>query len=323
MTTSPDSPRCLITGAGGFLGSYLAELMLEKGYAVHGAVHKDSRNLAHISDQMSLLPCDMLDKGQVKAAVLESRPQLIFHLAAQSLPFVSWKDPEHTLEANVLGTLHLLEAVRTSGIKPTILLAGSSAEYGFAAPNEVPIAETAPLHPASPYGVSKVAADLLGQLYARTYDLRVICLRPFFIIGPRKVDDVCSDFARGIVSIEAGRQAKLAVGNVEATRDFLDVADAIEACWLVAQSGKPGDVYNVCSGMGHSIREILDTLCSLATKPIPVELDPTRLRPSDEPIIVGDNRRLRRLGWSLHVPLAETLARILQYWRNVQIAGES
>lgn len=318
MLKSLHGPSSVITGAGGFFGSYLAELMLQQGYNVHGMFHGDTHNIEHLRNSMTFVRCDLLDSRQVDAAVKEAYPELIFHFAAQSLPGLSWHDPEATFNVNVLGTLHLLDAVRRANIRPTIVIAGSSAEYGFARLEEVPIGEDKQLEPASPYGVSKAAADLLGRAYARAYGLRVICVRPFFVIGPRKTGDACSDFARGIVAVERGRESWLRVGNLDAIRDFLDVRDAAQACLVVAQNGRPGEAYNLCSGVGLRIHVLLDTLRALAAVPINVRQDEGLLRPVDEPAIVGDNHRLRSLGWAPSTPIEKSLADTLDHWRQTE-----
>ena len=316
LRSSHRRERVLITGIGGFLGFHLAELLAGRGLSVYGTVHRNTNGLERLRDAATLLPCDIRDGSQVEAAVLRARPTLVFHLAAQSLPTRSWKEPEPTFEVNVFGTLRLLEAIREAGLDPTIVVACSSAEYGFSAADEIPIGETKELRPASPYGISKVAADLLARLYWRTYGMKVIRVRPFFVIGPRKVGDVCSDFARGIAAVERGEQASLKVGDLDPVRDFLDVGDAAKALSLLADRGTPGEVYNLCSGEGHAVQEILDILLSLARVPIPVERDPDRLRPVDEPAVVGDNTRLRALGWTPERALPATLAGILDYWRR-------
>jgi len=306
----------LITGAGGFLGSHLAELLVSRGLSVFGTVRRTDRDLERVDGTITLLPCDIRDRALVEAAVLKARPTLVFHLAAQSLPMLSWKDPESTFGVNVLGTQHLLEAVRKASPDSTVIVVCSSAEYGLGAPEEIPIQETKELRPASPYGVSKVATDLLALLYWRTYGMKVVRVRPFPVIGSRKVGDVCSDFAQGIVAVERGAQPSLKVGNLAAVRDFLDVSDAVQALWLLAQKGTPGEVYNLCSGVGHPVQEVLDILLSLARVPVPVEADPDRLRPADEPELIGDNSKLQALGWRAERALPSALTDILAYWRR-------
>jgi GDP-4-dehydro-6-deoxy-D-mannose reductase len=307
---------CLITGIGGFLGSHLADSALAKGWTVFGLLRRDSHNIAEIGRKVTLFRSDILDRTQVENTVQKVRPEVIFHLAAQSSPSTSWTEPESTLRVNVLGTLNLLEFVRAAGLRPIIVVAGSSAEYGFSQPDEIPIREDKPLRPASLYGVSKMASSALALLYHRAFDMKVLVVRPFFVIGPRKVGDVCSNFARGIVAVESGRQMSLKVGNLEAVRDFLDVEDAVQALWLLAEEGASGEAYNMCSGVGHKIATVLEAFLRMGSRPIRVEHDPALLRPVDEPIVVGDNSRLRDLGWIPRVSLNDSLRRILDYWRS-------
>ncbi len=306
----------MITGIGGFLGSHLTDFLLSQGCEVTGVLHHDCRNIAHIRDALKLFRCDIANRAQMESAVRLARPEVIFHLAAQSLPSLSWREPEATFQANVLGSLNLLDAARTSGLDPVIVVVGSSAEYGPSEPGEIPINEDTPLRPASPYGVSKVSTSLLALMYRRAFGMRVILARPFFVIGSRKVGDVCSDFAHGVVAVERGDQPSLKVGNLEAVRDFLDVEDAVRALWLLTQKGTPGQVYNVCSGVGYKVRTVLELLLKMGSRPIPVEHDSLRERPVIEPVVVGDNSRLRALGWAPRVPLNDSLARILDYWRS-------
>lgn len=307
---------CLITGIGGFLGSHLTDFLLTQGWEVAGVLRRDSLNITHIRNRPALFRCDILDRTQIESVVREARPEAIFHLAARSLPLPSWGEPEATFRVNVVGTLNLLDAVRKAGVNPVIVTAGSSSEYA-PTPDETPINEDHALQPDSPYGVSKAAASLLALLYHRAFGMRVIVVRPFFVIGPRKIGDMCSDFARQIVAVERGEQPSLKVGKLDTVRDFLDVEDAVRAFWLVAQRGEPGSIYNICSGAGHRINSVLEMLVTMASRPIPVERDPGRLRPVDKPFVVGDNSRLRSFGWAPQVALEQSLARILDYWRRV------
>jgi len=309
--------RCLITGMGGFLGSHLAEFLLAQDVAVYGTVHRDTKNIEHLKPRLTVLTCDILDKQRMKAIVAEVEPDVVVHLAAQTLPVLSWRDAETTFQVNVLGTLHLLDAVREAGGDPVVEVACSSAEYGFASEDGIPIEETGELQPASPYGVSKVAVDLLSRLYWQAYGMKVVRVRPFFAIGPRKVGDVCSDFARGVVAVERGRSDRLSVGKLEAVRDFLDVRDAVRAFWLLAENGSPGEVYNVCSGVGHRVREVLELLIALSGNEIRYEVVPEKARHSDVPVCIGDNLKLKTLGWSSQIPLEKTLADMLDYWRSL------
>ena len=306
--------RVLITGCEGFIGSYLAELLTGKGLNVYGMVYQDTKYLDHLSDKIRLHSCSIADKDSVNAVLCEVKPDYIFHLAAQSLLTDSWREPEQTFVINALGTLHLLEAVR-AGLDPVIEIACSSDEYASQNTGDSPITESALFGPSSPYGVSKLAADMLGYIYWQNYGMKIMRIRPFSIIGPRKTSDACSDFARGIAEIEAGKKAKLGVGNLEAVRDFVDVRDTVQAMWLLAEKGSPGQAYNICSGKGLRVKEILDMLISMSSRQIEIEQEPDRMRPSDKPSLVGDYSRLKDLGWKPLIPLEKTLADILDYWR--------
>lgn len=297
------------------MGSSLAEFLIEQGLSVRGTVRDGSHELGDIKDKLGLYACDILDRGRLEEVVRESAPDMVFHLAAQSVPVVSWREPEATFEVNVFGSLNLLEAVRKASPSATVVVAGSCVEYGYISPEEAPIREDRTLSPASPYAVSKVAAGMLAKLYADTHGLKVVRTRPFIVIGPGKVADVMSDFSKGIVSVERGRQTSLRVGNLDAVRDFLDVEDATRAFWTLAEKGVPGEVYNLCSGTGYSIRQVLDRLISMADSPVPVEQDPARMRPADEPVLIGDNSRLKALGWKPEIPLDRSLGNILDAWR--------
>lgn len=308
--------KCLITGCEGFIGSHLADFLLEKGMRVYGAVYQDTGNIDHLKDRITILECDILDKESVESTVAEARPDFVFHLAAQSLPRQSWLDPEETFKINVLGTLNLLESIRKAAIDPVIEVACSSAEYAPSNEAELPIKETNRLQPSNPYGVSKLAEDMLARLYWQTYGMKIIRIRPFFVIGPRKTSDVCSDFASGIAEIEAGKRDTLSVGNLETVRDFMDVRDAARAMWLLIEKGTPGEVYNICTGKSYKIKEILERLISLSPQPIEVRPDPHLMRPSDEPIVVGDNSKLCALGWKPQISLERTLSDMLDYWRR-------
>jgi GDP-4-dehydro-6-deoxy-D-mannose reductase len=305
--------RCLITGCEGFIGSYLAEYLVEQGLDVYGLVFQDTGNLASVVSRLHIIKGNVADKDNMQSLIEEVRPDFIFHLAAQSLIPASWEDPEKTFIINILGTLYLIESIKKLGLNTVIEITGSSDEYGKMSTS---IKESAALAPSSPYGVSKMAQDMLGNIYFQAFGLKIVRIRPFAIIGPRKVSDACSDFARGIAEIEAGRKDSLSIGNLESVRDFIDVRDAVRAMWMIAEKGEPGQVYNICSGKGHSIKEVLDSLISLSSRKIKVIADPGRMRPSDKPLLVGDNSKLSELGWQPQIPLERTLADILDYWRG-------
>lgn len=306
--------KCLVTGASGFIGSHLTEFLLRQGLSVYGLDKKMGKFLTDLPGDFHFISCNLVDRERVMEAVAGVRPDYVFHLAAQSLPKVSWEDPETTFRINVFGTLYLLDAIRAAGIDPRIVIFCSSGEYAISK-NGKPISEDFPLEPYNPYALSKITQDHLSFLYWKAHQMRIVRVRPFFIIGPRKTGDVSSDFARGVVAIERGLAKKLRVGNLDIVRDFLDVQDAVRAIYLIADQGISGETYNICAGTGHKVGEIIEELQHLSKAMIETESDPSLLRRLDEPIKIGDNSKLRDLGWSPSIPFQESLAMILDSWR--------
>lgn len=308
--------RCLITGCEGFVGSHLADLLVSRGIPVYGMVYGDTGNIEHLKDPIAVFQGDLKDRHRVEAIVDQVRPDVVFHLAAQSFVTVSWEDPEETLRTNVLGTFYLLEAIRKAALDPVILVVGSSSVYGPRNEEEMPLQEDGDFRPTSMYAVSKVAEDMLGHFYWRVYGMRVIRVRPFNMTGPRKTFDACSDFARGIVEIEKGLREVLEVGNLETVRDFTDGRDAVRALWLLAEKGIPGEVYNLCSGTARRMSDVLKMLMSQSTVKVHYRVVPEKMRPFDDPVYVGSNAKLRALGWAPQIPFEKTLADMLDYWRE-------
>lgn len=316
------SQKVLITGVTGFVGSHLADHILAEHpqTKITGVLRWRSRteNIRHLDKRVELLECDLRDASSVREMIERVCPDRIFHLAAQSFVPTSFSAPTESLTTNVIGQLNVFEAVRRVGLKPRIQIACSSEEYGLVLPEETPIKESNPLRPLSPYAVSKVAQDLLAYQYFESYGMDVVRTRGFNHTGPRRGPVfVCSDFAKQIIDIEAGRKEPvISVGNLEAARDFTDVRDMVRGYWLALEHCEPGSVYNICSGVGHRIRDVLDRLLALSDAKIEVRLDPTRLRPSDVPLLVGDSSPFReRTGWAPGIDFDTTLRDILDYWR--------
>ena len=315
--------KILVTGITGFAGSHLADYILDNhpDVQVYGLVRWRSRmeNIVHIQDRIHLVEGDLKDMSSLKKCLEEVKPDRIFHLAAQSFVPTSWKCPAETFAINALGQIHLFEAILSVGISPRIQIAGSSEEYGLVNSDEVPMKETNPLRPLSPYAVSKVAQDLLGWQYFKSYGLRVIRTRGFNHTGPRRGEVfICSNFAKQIVEIEKKkREPLISVGNLEAKRDFTDVRDMARAYWLSLEKGKEGDVYNVGTGKSYSIREILDMLLGMSKVEVKIAVDPDRLRPSDVPVLLSDSSKFRQLtGWEPRIPFNQSLEDLLEYWRE-------
>ncbi len=314
--------RILITGFTGFAGSHLADHILTFPDAeVYGIQRWRSRtdHVEHLEGLVPVIECDLRDQTSVTRLIAEIRPTKIFHLAAQSYVPVSWSAPEESLHTNLIGTLHLFEAVRGGGIDPMIMVAGSSEGYGLVHPGELPIKETNPLRPLSPYAVSKAAMDMLSYQYFQSYGMKIIRTRGFNHTGPRRGHVfVVSNFAKQIAEIEAGKRSPaIRVGNLEAKRDFTDVRDMVRAYWLSLQKCEPGEVYNICSGKNWTIQEVLDKLLAKSEVEIKIESDPARLRPSDVPVLLGDNTKFQNAtGWRPEIPFEQTLQDTLDYWRE-------
>ncbi len=315
--------RVLITGITGFAGSHLADYILENhpGTKVFGLVRWRSRmeNILHIRERLQLVEADLKDMVSLKKCLEEVKPDRIFHLAAQSFVPTSWKCPSETFAINAVGQIHLFEAVLSLGISPKIHIAGSSEEYGLVNSDEIPMKETNPLRPLSPYAVSKVAQDLLGWQYFKSYGLRVVRTRGFNHTGPRRGEVfICSNFAKQIVEIESKkRKPVLLVGNLEARRDFTDVRDIVRGYWLCSERGEDGDVYNIGTGKTYSMKEILEMLLAISNIDVKIEVDPQRLRPSDVPVLLSDSSKFKKLtGWEPKIPLRQSLQDLLEYWRE-------
>jgi GDP-4-dehydro-6-deoxy-D-mannose reductase len=314
--------RCLITGITGFAGSHLAEYLLERGdVEVFGIERWRSQkdNIHHIQESLVLIECDIRDATSVRKCIERVKPHWIFHLAAQSFVVTSWHAPAETLSTNIIGNLNILEAVREVGIDPLIQVAGSSEEYGLVYPNEIPVKETNPLRPLSPYAVSKVAQDLLSYQYHKSYGMRIIRTRAFNHTGPRRGGVfVCSDFTRQVVEVEKKKRPPVIhVGNLDARRDFTDVRDIVRGYVLALEKGRPGEVYNICSGKAYSIREVLEMILEISGVNVEVRQDPSRLRPSDVPELVGDNTKFcKETGWSPKIPFKKSLEDLLDFWRR-------
>lgn len=313
--------RALVTGINGFIGSYLPEYLMAKGIEVFGTVHdNDIGNISHIKDKINLIKCDVRDQYVVKKAMQKSDPDMVFHLGAQSRPDVSWTDPAETVETNVMGTVYLFESIRQLKLDPKILVAGSSAEYGLIREDEPPIKEDHPLLPVSPYGVSKVAQNLLAYQYFKNFNMKMVRVRIFGATGPKKVGDACSDFCKQIVKIEREMaEPVIRVGNLNTKRDLMDIKDTLDAFWVLMERGKIGDVYNVCSSEPIRIGDMLNKLLKISGIKVRIEVDKKKLRPTDEPIVVGDNTKIKRdCGWRPKIPLEKTLEDTLNYWREVE-----
>lgn len=306
--------KCYLIGIHGFIGRWLADYLSRSGHEVSGLARTPCADFASKHPGIRVDLGSVLDSEKTAAVIRDFRPDYVFHLAAQSSPPESWANPGLTFDVNVRGTLHVLEAVRGCGHSPVLELFLSSGEYASGNSHQ-PIREDHPLDPSSPYAVSKIAAGQLAVLYAKRYDLKIVRVRPFFLIGPGKKGDVSSHFCRQIAAVESGKSSVMKVGNLQAVRDFLDIRDGVEALWTAASRGQPGEVYNVASGVPCPIDRLLQIYLSHARMKISIETDPSLFRPMDEPFKVGDVSKLKALGWKPSRRLEESAREILEDWR--------
>jgi GDP-4-dehydro-6-deoxy-D-mannose reductase len=306
--------KVLITGRAGFVGGFLARHCGQAGSRVLGIdIHEPEGGAAGCEFER----CDVRDSSRLSELLSSFRPDCIFHLAAQSYPTVSLAHPLETFDTNVGGTIRLFECLRAAGMKPTVIVACSSAEYGPVADEDLPIKETHALRPLHPYGVSKVAQDLLAAQYFANYAIPAVRIRIFKTTGPGKLGDVCSDLAKRAIEIEMGlRPPVLAVGNLSNRRSIVDVRDLVQALWLSAERCEPGEVYNLGGDDVYSVSELVDAIREQTSRTFDVEQRPELMRCCDEPVTAGDNAKFRsRCAWTPQIPLARTLSDMLQWWR--------
>ncbi|PIR87256.1 MAG: GDP-mannose 4,6-dehydratase [Candidatus Harrisonbacteria bacterium CG10_big_fil_rev_8_21_14_0_10_49_15] len=322
-----NSKTVLITGITGFVGSHLADYILRVAPDVKivGLVRWRSpkENIKGILDKVTLEYGDLLDLASLESVIEKYKPEIIFHLAAQSYVDFSFVAPIVTLNTNIIGTTNLLEAVKklklSSGYDPVVHICSSSEVYGQVEESEVPITEENPLRPASPYAVSKVGEDMLGLQYWLSWKIKTIRTRMFTHTGPRRGEVFAlSNFAKQIAAIEAGKQPSvLRVGNLQSVRTWMDVRDAVEAYWMLVHKCQPGEVYNIGGSEKMTIGEMLNKLIAMSTvKSIKVEVDPARLRPSDVTLQIPATGKFEKAtGWESKIPMEKTLKDTLEYWR--------
>lgn len=301
--------RALITGSQGFVGGYLRQELEANGYEVTG--------LDLVAGEKTV-QANLLDGDNLKTLLSELRPNAIFHLAGQPDVGLSWRIPQKTFEINVIAAINLMEAARIAAPDARMVLVGSSDQYGSLGAAGESVSETLETRPQSPYAVSKKAQEEMAKVYARAYGLHICMTRSFNHAGPgQRLGFMIPDFASGVVKVEKGLEKSVKVGNLTSQRDFTHVKDVVRAYRLIAEEGHPGEIYNVGSGTVHSGQEILDKLISLANCPIPVERDPSRMRPSDTPIIRCNHTKLtEHTGWEPEINIDTILQEVLEDWRN-------
>lgn len=318
--------KCYVTGAGGMVGTHLVEALHKAGYYVEGSYYNPTVEL----DEVLALPADKLfefdirDHAKMKEYLSSYRPDIIFHLAAQSFPVKSWSDPYYTMDVNVNGTVGLLEAVKDikkedPSYDPNIVIISSSAIYGEAllsyAPDNLPD-ESCPLLPLHPYGVSKVAEDLLAFQYQRNYGLRTCRIRLFNCTGPRKKGDITGDFTYRAVMAEKNGTDTLVVGNLSATRAILDVRDLCSALMILGEKLAPGEAYNICSSHVFKMTHVIECIEEVTGKKFKLIRDQKLLRAADERLYAGRCDKIKALGWEEKLTYLDTVRDMINYWRK-------
>lgn len=306
--------RVFITGAAGFIAPFLAKQCIAAGCSVFGIDHREAQN---DWPDARFQVCDVRDAARLSHLIAEYKPERIFHLAAQSYPTVSMVRPQETFESNVGGTINLYEALRALKLMPTVVVACSSAEYGLVDRKDLPVRETHSLLPLHPYGVSKVAQDLLAAQYFANYKIPSIRIRIFNTTGPGKKDDVCSDLTKRAMEIVlAIRPPVLKVGNTTTRRAIIDVRDQVRGLWLAAEHCQSGEVYNLGAESIYSVQEIIEEIRSQLGINFELEQEPSLVRACDEPVIAGDMNKFRDCCvWNPEVTLSTTIRDMLEWWR--------
>ena len=309
----------MVTGAEGFIGSHLVRFLHARGWKVVGTYRPHDFHPLPKEPRLSSVQCDLCNGQRLEQIFQEFRPTHVFHLAAQSLPTVSWADPVETFESNIMGSLYLFEAARRLKRLPIIVSACSSAEYGHVPASAIPVTEAQQLRPLHPYGISKVCLDLLAREYFLDYRIPTVNIRLFNTTGPGKVNDAPSDFVRQLVRIRQGLQAPvIEVGNLRPRRAFLDVRDAVFGFYLGATKGKWGEAYNLCAERTYPIADVLRTAIRLSGVEVEVRPVPHLMRPSDEKIIFGSTKKLfQDTSWRPKLSLVQTLQSMLEYWQRI------
>ena len=318
----------LITGITGSGGSYLAEYIVQNHphVTVHGVGRwhstSNSNNLLAIRSKVNLYECDLMDFSSILSTLEQSRPDVIFHLAAHANVRASFQTPLSVLNNNIMGTANLFEAIRAAKINPVFQMCSTSEVYGQVGPQDVPIKEETALRPSSPYAVSKVTQDLLGYSYFVAYQMPVIRTRMFAYLNPRRVDLFATSFARQVARIEHGLQNELVHGNLDSVRTIIDVRDAMKAYWDAALYCTPGEAYNIGGQTTIKVGEFLDLLKSLANVPISSRVDPALLRPADVTLQIPSTEKFENAtGWKPQFSFEESVAFLLNHWRR-EVAKE-
>lgn len=301
--------KALITGCAGFYGTHLCDELKNNGYDVIGC---------DICSTDDIIALDITVKESVLTVIRQYKPDVIVNMAGQANVAKSWKEPQLTVLLNIIGLINILESVRVVDSKIRVIAVGSSDEYGNLKEKGINVTEDIPISPMTPYAISKQSQEQFASLYVRNFGLDVCMIRQFNLGGAGQAKGfMISDFASGIAEIEAGKRDSLLVGNLESARDFTHVKDACRAIRLIIEKGRTGEIYNICSGKTYTAQEVLDKLIGMSKAEITVKQDPSRMRPSDTPVICGNHDKLtQNIGWMPECTLDVILSDALEYWRK-------
>ncbi|MBN2234941.1 MAG: GDP-mannose 4,6-dehydratase [Opitutales bacterium] len=310
--------KALITGSTGMIGGHFVRMLRDKGWDVHGLARPSAASRMYESWDYPVHRVDLLDREATARTIGRIQPDWVIHMAAQAFNGTSWEMESYTHMVNFNSTLNVLWSVRQSVPGAGVLLACSSAEYGCVDPSECPLKEDRPLRPVTPYGVSKVSGEVLGFQYHANYGTRVFLPRLFIHVGTgHPPATAIQNFARQLALIRKGRiDPVLKVGRLDTARDFIDVRDGVSAMLALMERGQPGVPVNICNGVAPKIEEVLNLLIEIAGVPVRIESDPALMRLSDEAVLLGDNSRLKQLGWTRRYALRETLEAVFSDWMN-------
>ena len=314
--------KYLITGANGFCGRHLADVLVGRSNSVYGISRSIPDDLVAQHPDVTYELCNLIDHTSVYNMLKKIEPDCIFHLAAESSVASSWKSPVNIMNNNVLSQINIFEAVRELELSTRIIVACSSEEYGLIKGSDLPVNEKCCFNPLSTYAVSKVSQDMLAYQYYKSYDMDIVRVRSFNLTGPgRPPTYALSSFAYQIAEIEKKKSENIiSVGNLDVKRDYTDVRDAVKGYYKIALEAKPGAVYNLCSGKAYNLKDLLNILISFSTTEVNVEIDRSKYRPSDLPIMLGDNTKIKtEIGWTPKIDIKTTLNDLLDYWRNYKV----
>lgn len=314
--------KVLIMGITGFAGTSMYRFLLgnyKKDIDLYGAFRHSSsnRNIEDNFNEATLIECDINDAYSVEKVLSVVKPDIIYHFASYVSVFNSFKNPLPTFQTNIIGTVNLLEAIKNIVPKAKVLIPGSAEEYGKVTEDKMPIKEDYFLNPINPYAISKKAQEEIGLYYFKTFELNIYFTRTFHITGPKQpLGFVCSDFAKQVAYSEKVETKNIIVGNLDIKRDFTDIRDVVNAYWTVINKGKVGEVYNVCNGKSIKIMTILDKLIKISEKNISIKIDKNKIRPSDIPNFVGNNKKLKSIGWIPEYSIDDSLKDLFEWWKN-------